>query len=194
MDTVSASRFARIEGSIAIQQLPSRYAMAVDTRNMDAVADLFVEDIDLGPSGTGREALKRYFTAATSAFYRSVHQIVGHNFDFEDDDHATGRVYCRAEHERGETWIVAVMCYFDRYERRGDRWYFGAKREFDFFYCADLLERPQQANFRHWVVPGMKLDPPMMHPRFPSWESFWSDRGPETVAGLTNYPAEPTRR
>ena len=43
MEAVSASRMARIEGSIAIQQLPARYAMAVDTRNLDELADLFVE-------------------------------------------------------------------------------------------------------------------------------------------------------
>jgi hypothetical protein len=189
MSTGQESRLARIEGSIAIQQLPARYAMAVDSRDLDALAALYVDDIDLGSGGTGRAALKTYFAAATSAFYRSVHQIVGHTFDFEDDDHASGRVYCRAEHERGETWIVALMCYFDRYERRGGQWYFGAKREFDFFYCADLLERPQQANFRHWVVPGMKLDPPMMHPRFPSWERFWSAQGPEAVARVTAHPA-----
>ena len=181
-------RLARVEASLAIQQLPARYAMAVDSRDMDALASLYVDDVDYGAAGRGHEVLKRYFTAATAVFYRSVHQILGHTFEFVDEDHATGRVYCRAEHERGDTWIVAVMCYFDRYERRDGKWLFAQKRDFDFFYCADMLEHPQDADFRRWVVPGMKLDPPMMLPRFPSWETFWAKQGPEVVATLTSRP------
>lgn len=181
-------RLERMEASIAIQQLPVRYAMAVDCRNMDDLADLYVDDIDFGQLGKGREALKIYFTAATSAFYRSVHQIMGHKFDFLDDEHAVGQVYCRADHERGDTWIVAQMCYFDKYIRRDGKWYFADKRDFDFYYCADSLEHPQDVGFQRFVVPGMKLDVPMMIERFPSWKVFWDRQGMEAVARLTTQP------
>lgn len=181
-------RLERVEASIAIQQLPARYAMAVDARNLDDLADLYVDDIDFGQLGKGREALKTYFTGATSLFYRSVHQIVGHKFDFVDEDHAVGQVYCRADHERGDTWIVAQMCYFDKYVRRGDKWYFAEKRELDFFYCADILEHPQDVDFQRFVVPGMKLDLPMMVDRAPSWKAFWDNQGAEAVGKLTGQP------
>lgn len=181
-------RLDRIEASIAIQQLPARYAMAVDSRNLDDLADLYVDDIDFGQLGRGREALKAYFTAATSVFYRSIHQIMGHKFDFLDDDNAVGQVYCRADHERGDTWIVAQMCYFDRYTRRDGKWYFAGKRDFDFYYCADALEHPQDVGFQRFVVPGMKMDLPMMVDRFPSWKTFWGKQGDEAVAKLTAQP------
>jgi hypothetical protein len=181
-------RLAKVEAGLAIQQLPVRYAMAVDSRDMDALALLYVDDIDMGDLGRGHEALKTYFANATSIFYRSIHQILGHSYELIDEDHATGKVYCRAEHERGDTWIAAVMVYFDHYERRNGRWLFGKKREFDFFYCADILERPQAVNFQHWVVPGARMDPPMMLPRFPNWKPFWNKHGQEVVDKLTSHP------
>jgi len=45
----------------------------------------------------GRAALKERIDADVRTFYRSHHQICGHVIDFVDDDHATGKVYCRAE-------------------------------------------------------------------------------------------------
>ncbi|HTH27173.1 MAG TPA: nuclear transport factor 2 family protein [Sphingobium sp.] len=183
-----ARRLDRIESSLSIQQLPARYAMAVDSRNLDALAALYVDDVDYGEAGKGHEVLKQQFTLNLRLFYRSVHQILGHTFEFIDDDHATGRVYCRAEHERGDTWIVALMCYFDNYVRRDGKWLFAGKREYDFFYCADMLEHPQDPDFKRWVLPGLQLNPPMMLPRFPSWAEFWERQGTEVVSNLTAHP------
>lgn len=181
------ARLERVEAAQAIQQLPARYALAVDTRDLDALVELFVDDVDCGARGRGRQALRGRFTASTSHFYRSVHQVVGHSFELVDSDHATGTVYCRAEHERADKWIVAAMVYFDRYERRDGQWLF-AYRDFDFWYCADLLERPQEVDFQRWVVPGVAVNPPMIRPRFPSWAQYWAAQGEETVAQLTSIP------
>lgn len=181
------ARLERLEASLQIQQLPSRYAMAMDARDLDALVALYVDDVECGGRGRGRAALRLHFAAAAASFYRSIHQIVGHVFDFVDDDHATGRVYCRAEHERGAQWIVADVCYFDRYERRGDRWFF-ANREVDFFYCADQLEHPQEVGFQRWAAPNIKFTPPMMLPRFPSWKAFWAEHSDAEIAALTSKP------
>ena len=180
-------RLERVEAQLAIQQLPARYALAVDTRNMDALVALFVDDVDCGTRGIGRQALRDRFVASTKHFYRSVHQIVGHSFEIVDADHAGGTVYCRAEHERGDRWIVAAMVYFDRYERRDGTWYF-ANRDFDFWYCADLLERPQEVDFQRWVIPDIRIEPQMIKPRFPSWSQFWSEQGDAAVSQLTSRP------
>ena len=51
-------RLAKIEAGLAIQQLPARYALAVDTRNLDALVSLFVPDVDCGSRGKGRAALR----------------------------------------------------------------------------------------------------------------------------------------
>ena len=65
---------------------------------------------------------ERIIDPQVRTFYRSIHQICGHQVDFVDDDHATGKVYCRAEHEDRGRWVVMAICYFDEYERRDGRW------------------------------------------------------------------------
>ena len=96
----------RIEAHLAIQQLAIRYAMAVDARDMEAWVRCFRPDVDMGRHGTGRDALRRYIDPMVRRFYRSVHQICGHRIELTTKDTATGAVYCRAEHEAGQEWIV----------------------------------------------------------------------------------------
>src|ERR1700693_4407208 len=119
-----ARRIDRVESELAIRQLPARYALAVDARDLDAWVALFVEDVDCGKYGRGREALRRFIDPNVRTFYRSHHQICGQVIDFVDADHATGTVYCRAEHEAGRQWIVMAICYFDSYGGRVGGWYF----------------------------------------------------------------------
>jgi 3-phenylpropionate/cinnamic acid dioxygenase small subunit len=167
------ARLERVEAQLAIQQLAVRYAMAVDARDIDTWLNLFVDDIDCGRRGRGREALRAFIEPATRDFYRTVHSITGHAIDAIEGDRARGRVYCRAEHEYGDQWIVMACVYHDSYERRDGTWYF-AGREEDFFYTCDVLERPQDVDFARWPGPAPKHNPPMMLPRFPNWQTFWS--------------------
>ena len=136
-------RIDRIESQLAIQQLPIRYAIAVDSRDLDAWVGLFVEDVHCGKRGRGRDVLKSIIEPNVRTFYRSIHQVCGHQVDFVDDDHATGKVYCRAEHEWRDKWVVMAICYFDEYERRDGRWYFVRRRE-KHWYSSDVLDRPGQ--------------------------------------------------
>jgi SnoaL-like domain len=180
-------RLDRIESTLAIQQLPIRYAVAVDARDIDAWLALFAPDIDCGRRGVGREALRGFIEPLLADFYRTVHLICGHMIDFQSADHATGRVYCRGEHEYGEQWIVQAICYFDTYERVDGLWYF-RRREEDFWYCADVLERPQQADFTRWPGPDPKFTPKMMVGRFQSWRDYWAKCAPEKIATATAKP------
>jgi len=68
-------RLARVEAQLAIQQLPVRYAVAIDARDLDAWVNLFIPDVDCGAHGKGREALKRFIDPAVRTFYRSIHQV-----------------------------------------------------------------------------------------------------------------------
>ena len=83
-----ASRIDRIESQLAIQQLPARYALAIDSRDLNTWVNLFVEDVDCGRYGKGREALLSFIDPTVRTFYRSHHQICGHVIDFIDDEHA----------------------------------------------------------------------------------------------------------
>ncbi|MBS9376418.1 nuclear transport factor 2 family protein [Rhodococcus sp. B50] len=179
-------RLARTEAQLEIGQLPIRYALAVDQRDIDAWLALFVPDVQLGRHGSGRENLHALIEPQLRWFYRSVHLICGHRVelgpDVDDDGPltATGQVYCRAEHEVDDRWVVMAIRYDDRYRRVDGEWLFERRIE-NHWYAADLLERPQQAEFDSWRVGG----PPALPARDPSWAAFW----PADIAAPTSHPA-----
>lgn len=185
-----ASRLARVEAQLAIQQLPARYALAVDSRDLDSLVALFVDDVPCGRWGTGREALKTYYGSGNilRGFYRSIHQVCGHTIDLVDEDHAKGTVYCRAEHEDGDHWVVMAICYFDTYERRDGQWYF-ARRDERHWYSTDWQRTPGQPQLQAW--PGRYTDAkyqPRLPHSLPGWEAFWRDADPALVASITHAP------
>jgi hypothetical protein len=179
-----AGRVERIEAHLAIQQLPIRYAMAVDARDIDAWVNCFRPDVDMGRHGAGRDALRRYIEPMMRRFYRSVHLICGHRVDFDErnPDRATGAVYCRAEHEVGEQWIVMAICYFDEYARLDGEWFFSRRRE-RHWYAADVTRTPQSVGFAGWTGSSQ----PLLPAEFPSWTTFWDQD--TSAATLTEVPA-----
>ena len=184
------ARIERIEAQLAIQQLPIRYALAVDSRDLDNLVALFTDDVNCGRWGVGRAALKSFYGSEhiLRGFYRSIHQICGHAVDLVDADHATGRVYCRAEHEDNGKWVVMAICYFDHYVRRDGHWYF-ERRDEQHWYSTDWLERPGTPRFQNW--PG-KYESDKYQPRlpqgFPNWASFWEASEPAAIDLLTRSP------
>lgn len=185
-----SGRLDRVEAMLAIQQLPVRYALAVDGRDIETWISLFIDDVDCGARGKGREVLRSIITPAVSTFYRSIHFICGHEIDLSGGDRATGRVYCRAEHEDRGKWYVMAICYHDEYERRDGQWLFTRRRE-RHWYAADIAERPQ-APFTGW--PGHEASLPRLPAAFPTWGGFWQDTPPEKLAELTAQPVESERR
>ena len=181
-----AARLDRVESALAIQQLPIRYALAVDARDVEAWLELFPPDVDCGRHCRGRAALRRTIEGPLATFYRSIHQICGHEHHFIDADHAAGHVYCRAEHEDRGRWIVMAICYFDDYVRQDGQWFFARRRE-RHWYAADVEGRPR-APFHDW--PGHDV-PPKLPQAFPSWARFWSNVPAGRVAELTEAPVPP---
>ncbi len=181
------ARIDRIESTLAIQQLPIRYALAVDSRDIDAWIGLFVEDVNCGRHGVGREAMRAFIEPALKTFYRSQHLICGHRIEFTDADHAAGAVYCRAEHEHGDNWVVMAICYFDTYERRGGQWCFVRRKE-RHWYAADVLARPSGPDFSQW--PGRDTPPSTLPGDFPAWKNFWRRTGKAAEAAVTKHPVE----
>jgi hypothetical protein len=121
-----AERLERVESRLAIGQLPIRYAMAVDARDVDTWVSLFVPDVHVGRDAYGRDALRAQIDPLLRTFGRSMHQICGHRIELDDTDtdRATGATYCRAEHEVDERWIVMAICYFDDSQRIDGEWRF----------------------------------------------------------------------
>ena len=133
-------RLDRMESLAAIQQLPVRYALALDSRDMDSLVTLFVPDVRVGRDQAGREALKVWFAETMRAMRTSIHLVANHIVDFDDADHAHGVVYCHDELEwpdRGE-WEQGKLQYWDSYVRVDGEWCF-ARRRFHRWYIADAL-------------------------------------------------------
>jgi SnoaL-like domain len=181
------ARLERIESRLAIGQLPIRYAMAIDSRDVQSWVGLFVPDVHVTKEATGREALAEQISGMLSTFYRSVHQICGQRIDLDDadDDHATGAVYCRAEHEVGGRWIVMAICYFDDYRRIDGEWLFKSRRE-RHWYAADINEHPQDVGFDSWG----NGRPPALPAQWPTWSQFWAGN---TLIGVEASTTEEQR-
>lgn len=165
-------RLDRIESYAAIQQLTSRYARALDARDMEAVVSLFHPDVQVGADQRGRRALQTWMSALMRNMHVTVHLVANHVIDFRDGDHATGVVYCRDELERPERgeWAVGTIQYWDGYERVGGEWCF-TRRQLHRWYLADALERPA-----HGVGVndfGSLIRERALPEAYPSWAKFW---------------------
>ena len=133
----------------AIRQLVARYAIAVDSRDLDGLVQLFVDDVRVGSDGHGREALRESFDASLRGIGRSILNVGTHAIDLADDDHATGVVYCKGEIQDGERWIHQAIVYFDTYERRDGSWFF-VRRVHELFYGAEVGANPLDLGPADW--------------------------------------------
>ncbi len=164
-------RIARLEAFEAIRQLASRYAAALDRRDMDAVAALFVPDVNVGDGTTGRAALATFFDRTMRRYGVTFHLIGNHVIDLVDEDHATGVVYCRPEHEIGDLWVVMPMQYWDRYERRDGEWLFKSRKPLA-FYAADVQENPLRNAGRFHFPGNSMIEAAALPEKYESWRRF----------------------
>lgn len=174
-DQALLDRIDRLESLDAIRQLPAKYALALDMRDMDAMVGLFEPDVRVGRDATGREALRAYMDRTLrSPFTGTSHHIGGHIIEFDDPDRAHGIVYSKNEHETGDEWIIMQMMYADDYIRIGGRWHF-ARRLPLYWYATDLNRPPVGDNKMRW--PGTDWVEGNFHKLFPSFAEFWARDG-----------------
>ena len=196
-------RIARLEALDAIRQLPAKYALALDMRDMDAMVSLFPSDVRVGKAESGRAALRSYMDRTLrSPFTGTSHHIGGHIIEFDDAEQshgptkAHGIVYSKNEHETpvadgpGE-WIVMHMMYADDYILSegpdGPRWYF-ARRLPLYWYASDQSKPPLGDNKMRW--PGTDWTEGNFQKLFPSYEEFWSRAGAPEGPVPAPAPAE----
>jgi SnoaL-like domain len=172
-DAELEARVARLEAVEEIRQLVARYALALDGRDVATLVSLFVPDVEVHDGRSGREALAQWFDPVLRPYRTTFHLIGNHVIDFDDDDHATGALYCRPEHEVDELWIVMPLIYDDRYERREGHWYFKSRRPHA-FYAADVGESPLAVEGRFHFPNNPFMTRATMPERFPTWERFWA--------------------
>ncbi len=152
-----------------IRQLASRYAVALDARDLDTLVGLFVPDVRVGSHRVGRDALRANFTEQLRDLGVTILHVANHVIDVVDEDHATGIVSCRGEIEMGAKWIVQSIQYHDVYERGEGTWLFVRRRHL-LFYGADVLERPIGLPPAHW--PASATGKGELPEALPTWRAF----------------------
>ncbi|MGE0387223.1 MAG: nuclear transport factor 2 family protein [Gammaproteobacteria bacterium] len=141
-----ARQLDRLQSIEHIRDLSHRYALALDMRDWDAVASLFVDDIELPAlpgAPRGRAALKQYLEAAMASFRGRgmFHANTNILVEFHDRDHAFGAVFCRSDDDCGTQFLNGSLNYWDEYVREGGAWLF-ARREVLYWYLADPMHSP----------------------------------------------------
>lgn len=189
-DLALGTRLERLEAVEAIRDLAARYARYIDAKDMPALVDLFVADVTVGEE-VGRAAKLRAFVrnhGREGRFGTTIHLVTGHTIDFDaaERGRATGVVYCRAEHEIEDTWVVATIQYWDTYARRPEGWRF-AQREIKAFYVVDVLERPNGERIKRRLTNVGLLEEAELPQAWPSWSAFWEQQGTEDMASGTSY-------
>jgi ketosteroid isomerase-like protein len=160
----------RLVATDEIRQLASRYAVAMDARDLDALVALFVDDVRVGREDVGREALQRSFDDQLRGIGVSILFVGNHVIDFDDDLHARGIVYCKAEIQDGERWIRQAIQYRDRYERRAGRWLF-VRRVHLLWYGEEAPSSPLEQPPANW--PESHTGRGTIPESFESWKRFW---------------------
>ena len=181
------ARLDRLESTEAIRQLASRYALAIDVRDLDALAELFVEDVRVGRDRSGRPALKAWYDSfMRNRFRETAHIVMNHVIEFRSADEANGVVYCRAEHELDDRFVVQQMQYWDHYARRDRVWQFVRRKPLA-WYATDVLDRPVGENKMRW--PGSDAYAGELPGWWESWPEYWA--GPAADGVSVRDPAPP---
>lgn len=157
-----------------IQQLAYRYALAIDSRDVDALVLLFVPDVRVGRDTSGRDALRAFWVESLSQIGVSILFVGNHVVDFESPDRARGVVYCRGQIQEGEKWIEQAIQYRDTYERRDGAWLF-VRRVHVLWYGVETAERPLAQEPADW--PKRHVGRGTVPEDIPSWNAFWRDHG-----------------
>jgi ketosteroid isomerase-like protein len=167
VDTIAAAA-----AIVHIQQLAIRYAVKVDQRDIEAVAQLYVDDIDCGHWGRGRDAVIKMYGENDSTMGISIHQVTNHLVDLVDADHATGVVYLNAEHQQHDgSWARLAGAYEDTYERRRGQWFIARRKLLFWYRDSDSLPPTVMRDNTYRVFAKW----PTLPEAWPTWTKFWSE-------------------
>jgi SnoaL-like domain len=171
-------RIDRLESLDEIRQLPAKYSLSLDMRDLDAHVNLFAPDIRVSRERVGRDHLKRWLDDTLRLqFTGTSHHIGNHIIEFDDREHAHGVVYSKNEHETpcadgGTEWVIMQMLYWDNYERIDGRWYF-RRRLPCYWYATDINKPPVGEQKMRW--PDREPYSGAYHELWPSWDEFWAN-------------------
>ena len=175
MTLESMSAIDRLVAYEEIRQLAARYAVCLDARDVDGLVALFVPDVRVGRTATGRDALRADFDRSLRGVGRTFLHVGNHAIDLEGPDRASGIVYCRGEIQDGgpdsDDWIIHAIQYHDSYARAEGRWHFVRRKHF-LVYGAPFGVNPLGLPPANWPASqtGRGSHPEALE----TWQQFWA--------------------
>src|SRR5687767_11290680 len=109
-----------LEGKWELRQLVDRYAVAVDSQDVDRIMELFTADpvVSRGPASLeGYDEVRASFDGLGERNRFSLHSNHSQIIDELDDDTAAARVFGHAEVQIGPTTMAVAYRYTDSYRR-----------------------------------------------------------------------------
>lgn len=177
----------RLASDRAIRDLALKYALYMDTRDVDAFAGLWApaataaEPPELNGASFG-DGIERFFRSATA----SILFVGNHLIEFDDADHARGHVYCWAQADRGTFWMSQMVLYQDRYVRHEGEWLFESRRHL-LWYGVPAPTHPREQppmDWPHGDVRGSgSVGRGSLPEGFPSYRAFWNLAPGQSVDG-----------
>lgn len=160
-----------------IRQLAHRYAVYLDSRDIDSLVDLYVPDVRISSKLSGRDALRGLLDSALRDVGITFLHVGNHVIDLDaGGTTANGIVYTRAEIQDGgpdsERFIVHAIQYHDTYVLHDGRWLFGANRKHLLVYGAELGENPLGLEPANW--PQNQTGLGTMPHELDTWKRFWN--------------------
>lgn len=138
-------RIRRLEDRWELSDLVHEYGVAVDGRDMDALAQMFVRDAALAHTDgveAGRDAVMAYYRRRLGEYTTTYHYAHTQAVRFgAGDNEASGVVTAHAELSIGGEAVWIALRYNDEYVREDGRWRFRSRRQ-EFVYVLPLRELP----------------------------------------------------
>jgi hypothetical protein len=170
----------RLEAIEAIQKLPLKYSIAIEHRDVDAMAALFSPNARFGPYGIGESGLRALMGTSMATSILAVVLVANHLVELDGDDQAHGEVWarCYAQNDPGE-FIEQLIKYEDTYEWVEGRWLFLTRRH-RLWFGATADPSPLDQAKANWPKRQVGVgDVPLADPVFANWYSL--RRGSRTL-------------
>ncbi|MGB3412393.1 MAG: nuclear transport factor 2 family protein [Microthrixaceae bacterium] len=159
-------RLERVEVRAELEDLVTRYSMAVDDRDLDAVLELFTPDASFGhksdPGIVGHEAIRKHYQNRLGGLVYSYHYAHNQLIEWNGGDDATGEVNAHAEMAFPDNLVIAALRYHDTYRRVDGVWRF-ARRDQSFYYflpAKDLVAGDYATGRKRWPGPALEAELP----------------------------------
>ena len=168
-----------------IRDLAYKYALAMDTRDLNNLVSLYTEDTRTDNGYTGLTALKRQFQVALPPTIRYTHHQVGnHLIEFVDSNSAKGIVYSNNQVELGQHWLQVQMLYIDEYRKHQGQWFF-LSRQPVYRTVSEEGQAPLGEAKLRW--PGQPPQPSDWSQHFPAWDKYWSHPEDDSAAAPVDH-------